>query len=124
VYRWHLNGGEGTNTKTKFLGIWATLTLATHLSLPNILAFGDSKVIIDWLNDKGQLKACAIEGWKIRTKSLIKNFQAINFHHIVREFNKDEDQLSKVALHESEGKISFYLWEPGGAGPMKHFSMF
>jgi hypothetical protein len=33
VYRWTLNGGEGTNTKAELLGIWATLTLANHLSL-------------------------------------------------------------------------------------------
>jgi hypothetical protein len=81
-------------------------------------------VIIDWLNDKGQLKACSIEGWKIRTKDLIKNFQAISFHHIFREFNKEADQLSKKALLEPEGKISYYLWEPGGAGPMNHLAMF
>jgi hypothetical protein len=34
VYRWHLNSGEGTNTKAELLGIWVTLTLASHLSLP------------------------------------------------------------------------------------------
>jgi len=74
IYIWYLNSGEGTNTKAELLGIWATLTFSSHLSLPKIQDFGDSKVIIDWLNDKGQLKACSIEGWKIRTKDLIKNF--------------------------------------------------
>jgi ribonuclease HI len=76
VYRWHLNSGEGTNTKAELLGIWATLTLAIHLSLPKLQAMGDSRVIIDWLNDRGKLQACTIEGWKLRTKELIKKFQA------------------------------------------------
>jgi hypothetical protein len=70
---------------------------------------GDSRVIIDWLNDRGQLQASTIEGWKIRTKDLIKKFQAISFHHIYREFNKEADQLSKQALLEYEGKITYYL---------------
>jgi hypothetical protein len=47
VYRWHLNSGEGTNTKEKLLGIWVTLTLGSHLSLPKLQYFGDYTVIID-----------------------------------------------------------------------------
>jgi hypothetical protein len=72
VYRWHFNNGEGTNTKAELLGIWATLTLANHLALPKLQALGDSKVIIEWLNNRGRLQASAIEGWKHRTKELIK----------------------------------------------------
>jgi hypothetical protein len=106
------------------LGIWATLTLSIDLSLPKLQAMGDSRVIIDWLNDRGKIQACAIEGWKLRTKELIKKNQTISFHHIFRDFNKEADQLSKQALHEPEGKISFYLWEPGGIGPMNYLAMF
>jgi hypothetical protein len=106
------------------LGIWVTLTLGSHLSLPKLQYFGDYTVIIDWLNDRGNLKACAIEGWKIHTKALIKNFQAISFHHIFRDFNKEADQLSKAALLVPEGNISYYRWEPGGASPMNHLAMF
>jgi len=123
VYIWHLNSGEGTNTKVELLGIWATLTLASHLSLPKLQAFGNSKVIIDWLNDRGHLKACAIEGSNIRTKYPIKNFQAISFHHIYKEFNKEAYQLSKQDLLKPEGKIYYYLWEPGGAGPTNYLVM-
>jgi hypothetical protein len=52
------------------MGIWATLTLASHLTLPKLQAMGDSRVIIDWLNDRGQLQASSIEGWKIELKIL------------------------------------------------------
>jgi len=103
VYIWFMNYGECTNTKAELMGIWATLTLASHLTLPKLQAMGDSKVIIDWLNDRGQLQTSSIEGWKIRTKDLLKNFQAISFHHIYREFNKEADKISKQALLEHEG---------------------
>jgi hypothetical protein len=59
------------------LGIWETLTLATHLALPKLQALGDSKVIIEWINNRGRLQASAIEGWKHRTKELIKNFKKL-----------------------------------------------
>jgi ribonuclease HI len=123
VYRWHINCGKGTNTKAELMGIWATLTLANHLSLPRLQAFGDSRVIIEWLNDRGKLNVCSIEGWKIRTKDLIKKFQYISFHHLYREFNKEADKLSKEALLVPEGKITYYQWEPGGAGQTKHLAI-
>jgi len=106
------------------LDIWATLTLASHISLQKLQAFGDSRVIIDWLNDRGQLKVCSIEGWKTCIKSLSKNFQVISFHHIYRDFNKEEDKLSKVSLLVPKGKITYYWWDPGGVGPMNHLDIF
>jgi ribonuclease HI len=54
-YRWFINGGEGTNTKAELLGAWSTLILAHHLKIKKILVMGDSKVVIDWLNLKGNL---------------------------------------------------------------------
>jgi hypothetical protein len=85
---------------------------------------GGSKVIIEWLNNRGRLQAIAIEGWKFRTKDLINFFQEINFHHIFREFNKEADQLSKQAIYEPEGRISYFKWENGAAGPLTHLNLF
>jgi ribonuclease HI len=124
VYRWHINCGRGTNSKDEFMGIWATFTLANHLALPRMQAFGDSRVIIEWLNDRGKLDIYSIEGWKKRTKDLIKKFQVLSFHHIYRVFNKEVDKLSKEALLALEGKITYYQWEPGGARQMKHLDIY
>jgi len=62
VYMWFFNCDGGTNSKTELLRIWATLTLANYLDIHRLQAFGDSKVIIEWLNDRGKLDICAIEG--------------------------------------------------------------
>jgi hypothetical protein len=35
---------------------------------------GDSKVVIDWLLNKGRLKVAALEGWKIRIKELTRAY--------------------------------------------------
>jgi ribonuclease HI len=40
--------GKGTNTKeVELMGVWATLTIAHHLSYPKLQILGDSKVVID-----------------------------------------------------------------------------
>jgi ribonuclease HI len=124
VYRWTFNCGEGTNTREELLGVWATLTLATRLAIRDIQVLGDSKIVIDWLNDKGSLQACALESWKNRIRDLIKNFREISFAHIYREYNREADLLSKQAIQKPEGKISYYTWVDGKEGPTMFINLY
>jgi ribonuclease HI len=117
VYRWFLNCGEGSNTKAELLGAWATLTIAKLLDLQFIQVLGDSKVIIDWLEQKGKLQAINIEAWKRRIKDLIPTFQCIHFHHIFRESNRVVDQMSKQALSAVKGRLTYFTWDGENAGP-------
>jgi ribonuclease HI len=89
-----MNCGAGTNTKAELMGLWASLTLASQWAIKKIQILGDSKVIIDWINQKGNLQAVNIEGWKLKTKDLVSKFEDISFQHIFREHNKEADQLS------------------------------
>jgi hypothetical protein len=86
--------------------------------------FGDSKVIIDWLNHKGKLQAINIEGWKLRILDLVDSFQGICFQHIFRESNEEEDQLSKQALSATKGRLSYFTWDGENAGPTLHIDIF
>jgi len=95
VITWTFNCGRGTNTRAKLLGAWATIMLANHLSLHRIHVLGDSKVVIDWLLNKGILQVCSVEGCKSRIKVMLKKFQSIIFHHIFRSYNTEVDTLSK-----------------------------
>jgi len=106
------------------MGVWATLTLVNMWSIQKIQVLGDSKVIIDWLNQKSNLQTIDIEGWKHKTKDLITFFQGISFHHIYMDFNKEANLLSKQALLESEGILSFYQWVGGAGGPLTHLNLF
>jgi ribonuclease HI len=98
AYRWFFNCGDGTNTKDELLGAWATLTISKLLDLQYIQVLGDSKVVIQWLEQKGKLQTINTEGWKSRIKELIPTFKGIHFQHIFREANGEADQLSKQAL--------------------------
>jgi ribonuclease HI len=116
-YRWTLNGGQGTNTKAELLGAWASLILARRLNIEVLLLLGDSKVIIDWINDKVELRSAALECWKERTIEAKRFFKSFSASHIYREENITADQLSKQALTRPPGLITFARWEDGNEGP-------
>ena len=91
-----LNCGAGSNTKVEFLGVWATLLLTTRHTILELQVPGDSKIIIDWLNNNGKLQVIALECWKDRIMDLIKAFTQIIFSHVYRETNEETDILSKM----------------------------
>jgi ribonuclease HI len=124
ITKWFLNCGAGTNTKAELLGLWATLTLATLWSIEKIQILGDSKVIIDWIKQQGQLHAVNIECWKIKTMELASKFKDISFQHIYRDHNKEADLLSKRALKEIKGRLSVYHWENGEESPHTYLNIF
>jgi ribonuclease HI len=123
-YKWTFNCGEGTNTKAELLGAWATLTLASRLDITYIKVLGDSRIVIHWLNNKGKLQVIALDCWKERIRDLIKNFEEISFTHIIRELNSEVDLLSKMALQQQEGKISYNKWVEGSMGPTLYLNLF
>jgi len=85
---------------------------------------GDSKVIIDWMNHKGQLQAVNLDGWKLKTLELKKLFKEISFQHIYREHNKEAELLSKRVLKEPKGRLIIYHWHNGEEIPPTHLNIF
>jgi len=45
IYKWTFNCGHGTNTRAELLGVWALLTLAYRLSIPDILSMEIQKLL-------------------------------------------------------------------------------
>jgi ribonuclease HI len=123
-YRWTFNCGPGSNTRAELLGVWATLHLETRLNIEVLQIFGDSRIIIDWLNSRGKLQVISLLGWKDRIRELQSTFRKINFTHIYREHNKEVDLLSKSALQKQEGKITYNHWVDGHEGPTHFLNLF
>ena len=44
-----------TNTNTELLALWGLLHVVGTLGLPQLTAFGDSKIIVDWMCNKTNL---------------------------------------------------------------------
>jgi hypothetical protein len=51
-------------------------------------------------------------------------FQGIRLHHIYMELNKDADQLSKQALLEPVGRLTYFQWVGRVGGPHTHINLF
>jgi len=119
-YKWYMNCGPGSNTRVELLGAWALLTLASRLSIQSLHLIGDSKIIIDWMRDKGWLQVISLDCWKERVRALITYFQKITFDHVFREGNREAD-LSKLALQKIPGKLTYYQCIEMHEGP--HLSL-
>jgi ribonuclease HI len=122
--KWFLCCGRGSNTKAELLGLWATLLLASFWSLDHIQVFGDSKVIIDWINHKCDLHSTHVEGWKAKTQLLASTFSDISFRHLPRTFNSEADVLSKNALSHEVGRLYLFHCDRGQASSTTYLNLF
>jgi len=98
--------------------------MAKMWNITKLKIFGDSKGIIDWLNNGCTLNASHLEGWKYRTKELSSQFQEINFIHIFRDFDKKADLLSKQALLGFLGRLTYCFLVNGKAQAQNHSNLF
>jgi ribonuclease HI len=123
-YSWTFNCGPGTNTRAELLGVWATLHLASRLNIEDIQIIGDSKIVIDWLNNKGKLQVSSLLGWMDRVRELHTTFRHISYKHTLREHNKEVDALSKTALQKQVGLFTYNHWLDEHEGPTHFLNLY
>jgi ribonuclease HI len=121
--RWTLNCGGGSNMRAELFGAWSTLALAKRLSIYDIHILGDSKIVIDWLEKKGDLGVASLEAWKERITDLCSHFRSISFEHIYREKNQEVEYISKQSFLSDRGKITYNFWVEGHKGPTLYLSL-
>jgi len=63
-FRWMLNSGSSMNNRVDLLGVWDLLNLASRLHLLDLKVFGDSRIVIDWLNQNCVLHVLNLACWK------------------------------------------------------------
>ena len=68
--------------------------------------FGDSKIIIDWINNESTLRVLELENWCTRNRYLKDSFITIRCQHIYGEHNHNVDGLSKEALLLTSGHLT------------------
>ena len=99
---------RSTNTKSELLALWALLTVAFHLGIPLLSVYGDSQVIISWVNKKYFLNAPLLSHWCDEILSLLQLVPLVTINHIYREHNQQADILSKQALMLPPGHGTFF----------------
>ena len=70
--------------RAELLALSGLLYIANEMGLPKLKVCGDSKTIIDWINEVVILKVLELENWCARTKALTNTFPIFECHHIYR----------------------------------------
>jgi len=123
-YKWTFNCGPTTNTREELLGAWATLFLASRFHIETLQILGDSRIIIEWLSNKGDLQAISLLAWKDRIRTLQFSFNNLSYKHIYWAQNNTTNQLSKEALQKKEGIITYNHWIDSHEGPPLFLTLF
>jgi len=92
-----------TNNFSELVAVWSLLFWANRRNIKDIRIFGDSRLVIDWLNGKVNISNIFLEHWCLRIRELIALFGDIQFQHIYRTFNEEADRLSKMGLRGQTG---------------------
>ena len=95
------------------------------MGLLQLKLFGDSKIIIDWINGVANLQVLEMDYCCTRlTKALKDSFPCIDCHHIYREHNVIADGLSKEALQITKGHLSLSEFLEGELSFSSSFRIF
>ena len=93
-----LGCGKSTNTRAELLASWTILKVCQMMGLPIHLIYGDSKVIISWLNKSTALDVPTLMHWCKDIRDMLHLAPQVIFKHIFHEHNSLADGLSKQAL--------------------------
>ena len=93
-----LGCGRSTNTRSELLALWAILMVSKQMGIPLITIFGDSLVIISWVNRLATLNVPSLIHWCDEIHSLLQYVHPVTIKHIYREHNQQDDGLSKQDL--------------------------
>ena len=94
---------QASNNKAELSALWATLKVAKSAQIQEIQIYGDSKVVIDWANEKSTIRALHLEHLLEEIQTLKLSFRRISCGHVYRELNMEADALSKQALAYQPG---------------------
>ena len=93
--KWGL--GVGTNNRAKFLALYMLLIFAYEKGVQGIQFFGDSMIIINWINHAQRCHNIYLTPIMEEVSQLKTIFNRISFTHIYRERNSEADRCSKEA---------------------------
>jgi len=104
-FKAHMAIGSGTNIRAELLALWVMLFLCKKLELVDVHIAGDSKMVVDWFNQKAKLHVMTLQPWKDRINELVFSFATVQIFHIHRQFNSVADVLSKEGLSSEVGLL-------------------
>ncbi len=96
--------GEGTNNFAELMTLRHLMHFALNHDCRDIQIFGDSNIIINWINKNSRCDAHTLLNILDEVMHLKSLFNTILVRHIYREHNHSADELSKEAMHLPRGQ--------------------
>ena len=90
--------GQATNSRVKLSAFWTVLNISKDKQIPRLHIYGDSNMVIDWVNGKRKIRAPHLQYLLKEIQALKPSFELVSFSHIYRELNSEADTLLKLAL--------------------------
>ena len=123
-YCFSVGCGLCTNTHAELLALWSVLRVCLLMGLPIHMIYGDSMVVISWVNRQSTLKIPTLKHWCEEIFAMLHLTPLVTFNHIFREHNMLADDLSKKALKMEMGSGYYLEFLDGLVIGEGHFTLF
>ena len=102
-YEWSL--GRKSNNIAEALALYQGLIQLKKLVIRKALVFGDSSIIIRFMNYNHCSPNRSLQQHVDRIKLLLNNFEEIKFYHILHTLNTQADNYANKAVGKHEGVL-------------------
>jgi ribonuclease HI len=85
-----------SNNGAEYEALIHGLRITVSLGIKRLIAYGDSKVVIDQVNKACDIKKNSMNAYCTEVRKLEDHFEGLEFHHISRDNNVAADILSKL----------------------------
>ena len=92
-------GIKATNNQAEYSGLILGLEKAKELNIKSLLVKGDSQLVIHQMAGKYKCNAPTLIGLYETAKKLEKNFEKIEYEHVLRHLNERADELSNQPVN-------------------------
>lgn len=106
--------GEATNNIAEYSALIYALQEAAVLQAKDIRIYTDSELVFNQVNGQYKVKNQNLKFLFDQVQLLIKGFERVEIKHVLREKNKDADQLATSSLKTKQAKMVASLFEYEG----------
>jgi ribonuclease HI len=90
--------GIRSNNEAEYIALIEGLKTLVIRGIKSVTVFGDSQLVIKQVTKEYKVKSEKLIPLYNKTQELLKQFEYIEFNHILRNKNKRADQLANIAL--------------------------
>ena len=96
--------GIATHNVAEYIGQLAAQKWAVDHGQRDIHIRADSELLVKQMRGEYKIKNPGLQPLAARARLLMMELGKVTFEHVRREFNKEADRLSNLAMDEAEGK--------------------